>query len=54
MDDQERIQALIALYGHWGDHPEWTVDEWILEVKEKNTRRGYWAWVADSIEGEES
>jgi hypothetical protein len=44
-------EDLIAIYGNWGEHPEWSLDEWINEVRNENTRRSYWDWVAFTLEG---
>jgi hypothetical protein len=30
---------------YWGEHPKATLEEWQIEVKNGDTRRGYWAWV---------
>lgn len=41
-------------YGYWSEHPIYRVADWQHEVKEGNTRRGYWEWVecnADDDEG---
>ncbi|MCF8026678.1 MAG: hypothetical protein K9K82_14470 [Desulfobacteraceae bacterium] len=39
-------EDLRNLYGHWGCHPDHLVSEWIEEVQNKDTRLGYWEWVA--------
>ena len=31
--------------GYWGEHPEYPVVDWLYEVNNGDTRRGYWAWV---------
>lgn len=35
-----------------GQHPEYTVWDWIQVVAQRSTRMGYWDWVADRIEKE--
>lgn len=39
-----------AYGGPWGEHPEWPVSDWQIEVANGDTRRGYWEWVAANIE----
>jgi hypothetical protein len=29
----------------WDDHPEHTHADWVLEVRNNDTRCGYWDWV---------
>ena len=36
--------------GVWGEHPDYPVDEWQLEVANDDTRKGYWEWVKAKIE----
>lgn len=31
--------------GYWKSHPDYPIEDWIFEVHEGNTRRGYWDWV---------
>ena len=31
--------------GYWGEHPEYPVEDWIADVANGDTRRGYWEWV---------
>jgi len=40
---------LIAKYGYWGEHPEWSSDDWIAEVDNRETRLSYWQWVLAKI-----
>lgn len=40
---------LSALYGEWGSCPDYPVEDWIIEVRNNATRKGYWDWVADHI-----
>jgi hypothetical protein len=44
------VESLISEHGHWGEHPVWTREVWYLEVRERNTQRGYWDWVSASLE----
>lgn len=36
--------------GHWGEHGLYPVDDWRHEVKNDDTRLGYWEWVAKKID----
>jgi len=45
--------ALRGAYGHWGDHPNYPLKEWKLEVSEGDTRLGYWEWVEGMLTDEE-
>lgn len=47
------IESLIAEQGTWGDHPIHRRGDWIIEVASHSTQRGYWDWVAASIEQNE-
>lgn len=38
----------------WGEHPVYSRGEWGQEAAEGNIQSGYWQWVADQIEQEES
>lgn len=38
--------------GTWGEHPERPVADWQHEVKNDDTRLGYWQWVAASLMNE--
>ena len=33
-------------YGYWGEHPEWPTSDWVYEVRNDDTRQGYWEWVS--------
>jgi hypothetical protein len=37
-------------FNYWGEHPKAPLDEWLIEVKNGDTRRGYWAWVRAVLE----
>jgi hypothetical protein len=37
-------------YGHWGQHPVFSVSDWQREVAGDLTRLGYWEWVAKQAE----
>lgn len=39
-------EALREKYGHWGEHPDYPVENWIYEVGSGDTRLGYWEWIA--------
>lgn len=36
--------------GYWEPYPGYDVEEWRNEVKNDNTRQGYWQWVEELIE----
>ena len=40
--------------GGWGEHPIYSRGEWGQEAAEGNIQSGYWQWVADQIEQEDS
>lgn len=35
--------------GEWGEHPNFLVSDWKIEVAEDETWLGYWAWVESEI-----
>jgi hypothetical protein len=35
--------------GHWGEHPEFPVENWQEDVVNGDTRLGYWSWVEVKI-----
>lgn len=35
--------------GEQGEHPKYPCQDWMLEVKNGDTRLGYWAWVSDLL-----
>ncbi len=45
-------EQLRQQYGHWGNHPDFSITDWQREVSERNTRLGYWEWVASLMEQE--
>lgn len=45
---------LIAQYGYWGAHPAYPVKDWLYEVRNGDTRQGYWDWVVARIEEEQA
>lgn len=48
MNSLDRLQKLTDENGgHWGEHPKWTVAEWLKDAAEGNTRLGYWQWVME-------
>jgi len=38
--------------GVWGEHTEYTLDDWKYEVANDDTRLGYWEWVTVRIEAD--
>mgnify|MGYP003394773457 CR=1 FL=1 len=43
-------EPYLNLYGPWGEHPEYPVEDWKSEVANDETRLGYWPWVASRTE----
>lgn len=43
-------EELRERYGQFGEHPRYPVEDWKYEIQNDDTRRGYWEWVAASIE----
>ena len=39
--------------GYWSSHEHYPVVDWIFEVTNGDTRRGYWDWVQSCIEREQ-
>lgn len=33
--------------GHWRQHPEFPLTQWQTAVAERDTRLGYWEWIAN-------
>lgn len=36
-------------YGYWGEHPDYPVRDWQIEVMNDYTRNSYWEWVANNL-----
>ena len=37
--------------GYWeGEHDDFPVSDWKYEVRNEDTRQGYWEWVANKVE----
>lgn len=50
MDNTAEIEQLKEAHGgHWGEHPEYPVTDWVFEASENGTRLGYWEWVQNKI-----
>ena len=44
------IEALAKKHGGWnGQHPDYTLSEWIDDVVGHDTRLGYWEWVYHNV-----
>lgn len=47
-------KQLIEKYDHengkWGEHPDWSMEDWQFEVSKGGTRLGYWDWVVSQVE----
>jgi len=54
MDNAINEYKLAERYGgYWnGEHPDHTVADWKQDVRDDNTRYGYWAWVNSNIESD--
>lgn len=39
--------------GHWKEHPEYPISQWMAEVEGFDTRLGYWEWIANVQRGKE-
>lgn len=53
MMDEQTINALADNNGgYWGEHPDHPVEDWQYEVRNGDTRLGYWQWVAARIANE--
>lgn len=37
-------------YNYWGSFEKYSVHDWIYEVRNGDTRRGYWSWVHACME----
>jgi hypothetical protein len=46
---EKLIEKLSQEFDYWEDHPEHTVNDWIAEVQNNDTRMGYWPWVAIKV-----
>ncbi len=36
--------------GTWGEHPDYSAEQWRWDVSNGDTRSGYWTWVAAQVE----
>lgn len=50
MTEQEHVRILHLQFDYWNEHPDHGSEDWIQAVREGNTRRSYWEWVAHQIE----
>lgn len=51
MDNTAKLEQLKEAHGgHWGEHPEYPVTDWVFEASENGTRLGYWEWVQNKID----
>lgn len=46
---EDAAQLSEAHGGVWGEHPDYSVEDWRDEVGDYDTRLGYWEWVAARI-----
>lgn len=45
MSKRLSVKLLVERYGHWGEHPKYSLESWRSEVEADETRLGYWQWV---------
>lgn len=53
MDEvQNEIESmkLVEEYGYRAEFEEFPREDWLHEVREDNTRRGYWGWVYNKLQ----
>lgn len=49
----EQAEALANKYGgYWSEHPDYPLSNWIQEVRDGDTRLGYWPWVLSKLSDE--
>lgn len=46
-EDIERLSEKHG--GYWGEHPQYPVGDWQLEVANDDTRQGYWEWLESKL-----
>jgi len=56
--DDKTLQQFIddimeAHGGFWGEHPDYPVEDWQHEVRNDDTRVGYWEWVVNRVDDAE-
>ena len=49
---EDTTEALVAEFGHWGEHPDHSLVDWGNAAKADDTRLGYWQWVASNLESD--
>jgi hypothetical protein len=37
-------EQMMIKAGYWGEHPEHSIKDWQYEVRNEDTRLGYWQW----------
>lgn len=47
-------EQLMNEFGDWGDHPQFPRSDWLYEVANGDTQRGYWDFVVAKIDGQEA
>lgn len=40
----------IDQYGYWGEHPDYSTEDWRYLINNNETRAGYWVWVSRQVE----
>ncbi len=48
--ESDKWAKIVAKEGVWADHPEYSVTDWIYEIRQEDTRQGYIRWVHSRIE----
>ena len=54
MDSEEARKLSEKHGGHWGRHPDYSIEDWHYEVINHDTRLGYWDWVLHKLEEKEN
>jgi hypothetical protein len=55
IDGGRQIPTAVTLeckFGHWGQHPTYTAEQWAELAKNNETRLSYWEWVSNELYNE--
>lgn len=44
-DFYKEAVELANQHGYWSEHPHYSVKDWMADVRDGNTRLGYWTWI---------
>jgi hypothetical protein len=53
MVNVELVRAWAAEASHWDDHPDYSVADWMMEVRAENTRQSYKEWIVSEAQAQE-